>query len=135
MGFEAEQQETQYTQAPAYRPAHWASLKPEAVMVATRSVAPNSQANDGWRVEDVERELTLLGLIAMEDPPRPEVPSAIAACRKAGVRVVMVTGDHGLTAAAIGREIGLSDSDARVVTGVELDSLDDERLAALLDTR
>jgi magnesium-transporting ATPase (P-type) len=103
--------------------------------VATRSVDPNSRANDGWRVEDVERELTLLGMIAMEDPPRPEVPSAIAACRQAGVRVVMVTGDHGLTAAAIGREIGLSDGDARVVTGVELDSLDDGRLAALLDTK
>jgi Ca2+-transporting ATPase len=103
--------------------------------VATRGVDPNSKANDGWRVEDVERDLTLLGLIAIEDPPRPEVPSAIAACRQAGVRVVMVTGDNGLTAAAIGREIGLSDGDARVVTGVELDSLDDGRLAALLDTR
>jgi magnesium-transporting ATPase (P-type) len=101
--------------------------------VAARSVDPNLQAGDGWRVEDVERELTLLGLIAMEDPPRPEVASAIAACRRAGVRVVMVTGDHGLTAAAIGSEIGLSDGDARVVTGVELDSLNDERLEALLD--
>jgi magnesium-transporting ATPase (P-type) len=103
--------------------------------VATRTVNPNSQANDGWRVEDVERELTLLGLIAMEDPPRPEVPSAVAACRRAGVRVVMVTGDHGLTAAAISREIGLSGGDVRVVTGAELDSLDDGRLAALLDTK
>jgi magnesium-transporting ATPase (P-type) len=103
--------------------------------VATRSVDPNSQAYDGWRVEDVERELTLLGLVAMEDPPRPEVASAIAACRQAGVRVMMVTGDHGLTAAAIGSEIGLCDGDARVVTGVELDSLDDERLATLLDTK
>ena len=103
--------------------------------VATRSVDPNLQAGDGWRVEDVERELTLLGLIAMEDPPRPEVASAIAACHRAGVRVVMVTGDHGLTAAAIGSEIGLSDGDARVVTGVEIDSLDDERLEALLDTK
>jgi magnesium-transporting ATPase (P-type) len=103
--------------------------------VATGAVEPNLQANDGWRVEDVERDLTLLGLIAMEDPPRPEVPSAIAACRQAGVRIVMVTGDHGLTAATIGREIGLSDGDARIVTGVELDSLDDKRLAALLDTK
>ncbi len=103
--------------------------------VATRSVDPNSQAYDGWRVEDVERELTLLGLVAMKDPPRPEVASAIAACRQAGVRVMMVTGDHGLTAAAIGSEIGLFDGDARVVTGVELDSLDDERLATLLDTK
>ncbi len=103
--------------------------------VATRNVGHDLQANDGWRVEDVERELTLLGLIAMEDPPRPEVPSAVAACRRAGVRVVMVTGDHGLTAAAISREIGLSGGDARVVTGAELDSLDDVRLAALLDTK
>jgi magnesium-transporting ATPase (P-type) len=103
--------------------------------VATRSVDAGLQADDGWRVEDVERDLTLLGMIAMEDPPRPEVPSAVAACRQAGVRVVMVTGDHGLTAAAIGREIGLSDGDARVVTSVELDSLNDERLAGLLDTR
>jgi magnesium-transporting ATPase (P-type) len=103
--------------------------------VATRSVDPNLQAGDGWRVEDVERELTLLGLIAMEDPPRPEVSSAIAACRRAGVRVVMATGDHGLTAAAIGREIGLSDGGARVVTGAELDSVNDERLSALLDTK
>jgi len=102
--------------------------------VATRGVDPNSQANEGWHIEDVERDLILLGLIAMEDPPRPEVASAIAACRQAGVRVVMVTGDHGLTASAIGREIGLSDGDARVVTGGELDSLDDKRLATLLDT-
>jgi magnesium-transporting ATPase (P-type) len=103
--------------------------------VATRGVDLNSQANDEWHVEGVERDLTLLGLIAMEDPPRPEVASAIAACRQAGVRVVMVTGDHGLTAAAISHEIGLSDGASRVVTGVELDSLDDTRLAALLDTR
>ena len=112
-----------------------ASCGLRVLAVATRSVDPNSQANDGWRVEDVERDLTLLGLIAMEDPPRPEVASAIAACRQAGVRVMMVTGDHGLTASAIGHEIGLSDGEARVVTGVELDSLDDERLATLLDTK
>jgi magnesium-transporting ATPase (P-type) len=111
-----------------------ARLGLRVLAVATRSVAPNSEVNDGWRVEDVERELTLLGLIAMEDPPRPEVSSAIAACRQAGVRVVMVTGDHGLTAAAIGREIGLNHGDPRVVTGAEIDSLDDERLAALLNT-
>lgn len=57
--------------------------------VATRGVDPNLQAGDGWRVEDVERDLILLGLIAMEDPQRPEVASAIAACRQAGVRVVL----------------------------------------------
>jgi magnesium-transporting ATPase (P-type) len=101
--------------------------------VATRQVAPSFRDRDGWRVEDVQRDLTLLGLLAMEDPPRPEVPAALAACHRAGVRVVMVTGDNGLTAAAIGREIGLHRNAPRVVTGAELDELDERRLGLLLD--
>jgi len=103
--------------------------------VATHAVRPDAHERDGWRVEAVERDLMLLGLLAMEDPPRPEVPAALAACHDAGVRVVMVTGDNGLTAAAIGREIGLHRDHPRVVTGVDLDALDDQGLAALLDTR
>ena len=85
--------------------------------------------------EEVEQNLTLLGLIGMEDPPRPEVPSAIAACRRAGVRVLMVTGDDGLTAAAIGREIGLHEQPPRTISGTELDSLGDPQLKTLLATR
>jgi P-type Ca2+ transporter type 2C len=103
--------------------------------VATRDVNHAMRARDGWKVDDVERDLTLLGLVAMEDPPRPEVPAALAACHDAGVRVVMVTGDSGLTAAAISREIGLHDGEPRVVTGSEVDRLDDRQLAALLDSR
>jgi sodium/potassium-transporting ATPase subunit alpha len=102
--------------------------------VATREVAPALHERDGWRVGAVERDLILNGLVAMEDPPRPEVPAAITACHGAGVRVVMVTGDNELTAAAIAREIGLHRGDPRVVTGIELDALDDRKLAALLDT-
>ncbi len=101
--------------------------------VATRRLGCAPPGN-GWLVEEVERELTLLGLLAMEDPPRKEVPAAIAACRGAGVRVCMVTGDHGLTAAAIGREIGLHTADPRIVTGAEMDSLDDDALARLIET-
>lgn len=101
--------------------------------VATRRLNPGLPA-DGWRVEDIEVDLTLLGLLAMEDPPRKEVATSIAACRKAGVRVCMVTGDYGLTAAAIGREIGLLSTGERIVTGAEMDSLDDDELARLLDT-
>jgi magnesium-transporting ATPase (P-type) len=100
--------------------------------VARRSV-DEPIGTDGWRVEDVERDLTLLGLIAMEDPPRKEVPAAIAACRTASVRVVMVTGDNGLTAAAIGREIGLHQRAPRIVDGVELDRLEDEQLDSLIE--
>ncbi|MEK7387649.1 MAG: cation-transporting P-type ATPase, partial [candidate division NC10 bacterium] len=69
----------------------------------------------------VESELTLLGIVGLWDPPRPEVEGAIAACRSAGIRVIMVTGDYGLTAAAIARQIGLPV--AKVVTGDEVERL------------
>ena len=58
-------------------------------------------------VETIEEDLTFLGLVAMMDPPHREVPDAIAKCRAAGVRVVMITGDHPLTALAIAKKIGL----------------------------
>ena len=60
------------------------------------------------RREDAERELTLLGLVAMLDPPRPEVADAVARCHRAGIRLIVVTGDHGLTAAAIARRVGIA---------------------------
>ncbi|NJC88590.1 MAG: cation-translocating P-type ATPase [Desulfuromonas sp.] len=77
---------------------------------------------------EAERELTFLGLIGMSDPPRPEARVAIATCRTAGIRPVMITGDHPLTAQAIARELGLLDG-GRVVSGNELESMDDEELA------
>lgn len=81
---------------------------------------------------DVERELTLLGLVALQDPPRASVGEAIAACRAAGVAVVMVTGDHPLTAAAIAVEVGLAPVGCDVVVGDDLPD-DDEMLGALVD--
>jgi magnesium-transporting ATPase (P-type) len=102
--------------------------------VATRPVDLSLQTTNGWPVEELEQDLTLLGLLAMEDPPRREVPDAIAACRRAGVRVVMVTGDDGLTAAAIGQEVGLHGHNPRIVTGTELDRLGSEGIMALFDT-
>jgi len=68
----------------------------------------------------------------MEDPPRPEVAEAIAACKRAGIRVIMVTGDDGLTGAAIAREIGLNDDTARIISGLDLGSIDDTELTELL---
>jgi len=99
--------------------------------VATRRLDDGYQRNRQWRVEDVERDLTLLGLIGMEDPPRPEVSGAVAACKRAGIRVFMVTGDDGLTGAAIGREIGLNRT-TRIVSGLELESINDTELTELL---
>lgn len=75
------------------------------------------------------RDLVLLGLVAMTDPPREGVDDAIARCRRAGVHVVMVTGDHATTARSIAARIGLGGEDAGVLTGAEIASLDDEALA------
>jgi magnesium-transporting ATPase (P-type) len=79
-----------------------------------------------------ERGLTLLGLVALEDPPRTGTATAIAACRRAGIRVAMVTGDHPETARAIAREVGLLDEGELVLVGRDLPS-DDRVLGALID--
>ena len=63
-----------------------------------------------------EREMTFLGLVGMIDPPRPEAKAAVQTCEQAGIRVVMITGDHPLTAQAVARELGLLKT-GRVVTG------------------
>jgi P-type Ca2+ transporter type 2C len=76
----------------------------------------------------VENQLTFVGLMGMIDPPREEVKVAIQECRDAGIRPVMITGDHRSTAEAIGRQIGLMGDGDRVITGVELDSMSDEDL-------
>jgi len=81
-----------------------------------------------------ETQLTLAGLIGLADPVRPEVPAAIRACHAAGIRVIMVTGDHPQTALAIAREIGLVQSvRPRVITGDELARLTDAQLQVALD--
>jgi Ca2+-transporting ATPase len=72
--------------------------------------------------------LTFLGLQGMKDPPRAGVREAIAGCREAGLRVLMITGDHARTAEAIGRELGIAGDEAPVLTGAELASMDDETL-------
>ena len=84
------------------------------------------------RREDAEHDLVLLGLVAMIDPPRAEVPDAVARCHEAGIRIIVVTGDHGLTAAAIARRIGIARGDPRVVTEDELDRMSEPELDRLL---
>jgi calcium-translocating P-type ATPase len=81
-----------------------------------------------------ERELVLIGLVGLEDPPRPEVPQAIRTCREAGIRVIMATGDHPHTALAIGREIGLyGEEHPVVITGEHLSHISDAQLQLQLD--
>jgi magnesium-transporting ATPase (P-type) len=98
--------------------------------VATRAIGEASPPDSPGAAE---RDLTLLGLVALEDPPRPGAAAAIAACRRAGIRVAMVTGDHPATALAIAQEVGLVDGhDERVFVGRQLPS-DEVVLGALLD--
>ncbi len=93
--------------------------------------------------EAVEQDLIFLGLVAMMDPPHREVPEAVARCRKAGVRVIMITGDHPLTGLAVARLIGLvpaeSDADpnrpASVVEGAQVDAMSDDELKQRLAAR
>jgi calcium-translocating P-type ATPase len=87
-----------------------------------------------WRRAQLEEHLIFAGLAGLEDPPRPEVPEALRKCREAGIRVIMVTGDHPYTARAIGREIGLIRSDTPLeISGEILGALSDSQLRLALD--
>ncbi|MEW6553534.1 MAG: cation-transporting P-type ATPase [Actinomycetota bacterium] len=86
-----------------------------------------------YEMDEVERDLVFVGLAGMLDPPRPEVEKAIDECRTAGIKVIMITGDYGVTAESIARRIGLvRGRDARVITGLDIDEMSDEELGAVL---
>lgn len=81
---------------------------------------------------DGEDDLIFLGLIGMIDPPRPEVREAVARCRRAGIRTVMITGDHRSTALAIARQVGIWQEGDRVLTGADLDRMSLEELSGII---
>ena len=82
--------------------------------------------------EQAERELCLLGLVGLFDPPRPEVADAVARCHTAGIRIIVVTGDYGLTAAEIARRVGIAGDRPTIVTGEELEAMSERDLDELL---
>jgi potassium/sodium efflux P-type ATPase len=99
--------------------------------LASRTLPERSGA---YSPENVEQGLTFLGLAGMMDPPRPEVAQAMQVFRSAGIRMVMVTGDYGLTAESVARRVGmLSGSSPRILTGADLEGMSDQELQALLD--
>jgi calcium-translocating P-type ATPase len=85
------------------------------------------------RREQAERGLCFLGLAALIDPPRPEVAAAVESCHAAGIRVIVITGDHGLTAAAVARQVGIGAGASAIVTGEQLDRMSDEQLDRVLE--
>lgn len=83
--------------------------------------------------EELENGLTFMGLVGMIDPPRPEAKDAVAICRKAGIKPVMITGDHVVTASAIAKELGILLDGDRAITGPELDAMTDTELDACVE--
>jgi P-type Ca2+ transporter type 2C len=99
--------------------------------VAFRDLPPRTGS---YTSDSVEHDLVFLGLVAMMDPPRPEVENAIQVCRQAGIRTVMITGDYGLTAESLARRVGMiTTPNPLILTGAELDDLNDLALQNLLD--
>ena len=96
-----------------------------------RGPPPAPDQSPPWPQSQHDFDFDFLGLVALADPPRPEVPAALAECRRAGVRVIMMTGDHPATARAIAQQVGLSER-PQVLTGPELEALDDAALAERL---
>lgn len=110
---------------------HYESMSSSALRVlgiAERPYALDARVRRTLREAEVERDLTFLGLIGMIDPPRPEAVRAIALARRAGIRTIMVTGDHANTAVAIARELGLLGRAGQALTGADIDQMTDEEL-------
>ncbi len=84
--------------------------------------------------EDIENGLTFMGLVGMIDPPRPEAKVAVETCRKAGIKPVMITGDHVVTASAIAKELGILLEGDRAITGAELDAMTESELDAQVES-
>jgi len=107
------------------------TMAAEGLRVLAFAVRPVSE---GWDRLHLEEEMILTGMVGLEDPPRPEVPGAIRRCEEAGIKVIMVTGDHPQTARAIAREIGLMKSSTPVIiTGDQLRRSSDTELQLALD--
>lgn len=107
-------------------------LAANGVRVLGLALRPLATAPDAVTAETLEQELTIIGLVGMIDPPRPEVRAAVHAARRAGIRPIMITGDHPLTARFIAHDLGITDNN-RVKTGQDLEGFSAEALAAVVD--
>ena len=99
------------------------------IALASRPLAPGEAVQD----ERAERDLVLEGLAGLDDPPRPDVREAVVRCHRAGIRVIMVTGDHPATALAIGREVGLVGAAPRVLLGTDIARMNAAQLQLAMD--
>ncbi|MCD4701522.1 MAG: cation-translocating P-type ATPase [Candidatus Aegiribacteria sp.] len=107
----------------------------QALRVLAVAFRPLELDGSDYVLEEIEKDVVFLGLVGMTDPPKEGVKEAIAACHEARIRIVIMTGDHSITAKAVGREIGLCKSgEPLVYTGEQLEDIDDEELTRILMT-
>lgn len=108
--------------------AVYGHMAENALRVLACAYRANNQ--DNYEIEsDVERDLIFIGLVGMIDPPRDEVKDAVKKCHSAGIRTIIITGDYGPTAAAIGRELGMVQGDnLKLLTGAEVEAMNDKEL-------
>ncbi len=114
--------------------AEAAQLANEGYRVLAFAKREFSRLPESLDTQTIERDLTFLGLVALIDPPRPEVPQAVNDCLTAGITPVMITGDHPGTAMAIARRLGITDNDQAMLSGEELAKISDEKFARLAET-
>ncbi|MHA1849826.1 MAG: cation-translocating P-type ATPase, partial [Candidatus Thorarchaeota archaeon] len=109
-----------------------AGLAENALRILSFAYRPLEEEIPDWEPEKTERDLIFVGLIGMIDPPREEVTDAIALCKAAGIRPIMITGDHKLTARAVAVDVGLIERDGVVTTGAEIDKMSDSEFADIV---
>lgn len=110
------------------------AMASSALRVLAMAYAPLEDMPAEMSSEKVERQLIYIGMVGMIDPPREEVKAAVAECRAAGIRPVMITGDHLVTASAIGRSLGIFTDGDRALTGAEVEKMDAEELREVAAT-
>ncbi len=104
----------------------------DGLRVLAMAYRPIEKHEKEFSPDKTERDLVFVGLMAMMDPPREEVARAVEECHTAGIRIIMITGDYGLTAESIARRIGIVSGDALIVTGNDLNAMSDEQLGEVL---
>ena len=114
--------------------SHNKKMADKALRVLAAAFRTYTELPDDFSPETLEKELTFIGLTGMIDPIRPEVLEAIKKCRSAGIRPVMITGDHRDTAVAIALELGIITDPSQAITGAELNDLSDEELENRIET-
>ena len=107
-------------------------MSSDALRVLAVAYKEVDEVSENPTSEELETGLTFMGLVGMIDPPRPEARDAVAVCRRAGIKVVMITGDHVVTASAIAKDLGILQEGDRAITGAELDAMSDDELDAVV---